>query len=149
MKIFSMIGAGVKALFGGGDKGVVQEVSDVVDKWKPSKVTRHKMAIENQQAGDASQADARAMPLPRTDADNIVITGYNALIDGMNRLVRPAFTAWVFGLLVGWWEPPTTWSTWPPMLWNIVWTIVTFWFGSRLLFKDIPAMWKWYKNMKG
>lgn len=150
MGFFKKIGAVVGGLFGGNNKGgVVGAVNDTVERWKPSKVKRHEMAIENQTAGDDSQADARAMKLHRTDHDNVVISFYNAVIDGLNRLVRPVFTFWVFGLLVGILEPPATWVTWPPMLWNIVWTIVTFWFGSRLLFKDVPAMYKWYKNMKG
>lgn len=147
MNIFKAIG---RALFGSdsSDKGIVEEVSDVVDKWSPSPVTEHKMAIENQTAGDESQADARAMVLPRTDSNISFVSIFNALVDGVNRLVRPVFTYWSFSLLVGWTEPPISWNLWPPMLWNIVWTIVTFWFGSRLLFKDIPSMYKWYKSMK-
>lgn len=148
MNIFKTIGAGVKALFGGGDKGIVEEVSDVVDKWNPSPVTRHEMAIENETAGDSSQADARAMDLHRTDSSLPLVVYFNAFVDGINRLVRPVFTYWSFGLLTGYIKPPVSWNTWPPMLWNIVWTIVTFWFGSRLLFKDIPAMYRWYKNTK-
>lgn len=149
MNIFKIVGKAVGALFGSDskDKGIVQEVSDVVDKWHPSEVTRHEMAIENETAGDASQADARAMALPRTDSSISFVSIFNAFVDGVNRLVRPVFTFWVFGLLTDLVPVPSNWSTWPPMLWNIVWTIVTFWFGSRLLFKDIPSMYKWYKNL--
>jgi hypothetical protein len=144
MSFFKKIGT---FLFGSASN-VVKSVSDTVDKWKPSVTTRHKMALENEQAGDDSQADARAMAVPRTDHPGFIISFYNALIDGINRMVRPVFTFWVFGLLTGYLEVPSTWNEWPPMLWNIVWTIITFWFGSRLLFKDIPSMYKWYKNTK-
>lgn len=116
-----------------GNKGVVEEVSDVVDKWIPSATTKHSMSIEDLKAGDASQESARAMQLASHG------TWFDSLVDGINRLVRPLFTVWAFGVLVGWWPAPKP-DSFDPMTWNIIWTIVTFWFGSRMLFKDLPAL---------
>lgn len=148
--MWKWIKAGVSTLFGKDSegKGIVEEVSDVVDKWHPSATTKHKMSIEDLQAGDSSQESARRMEQPRTDHDNVWISAFNAIIDGINRLPRPGITLWVFGVLVGWWDiPPILLSaSVPPMFWNIAWTVITFWFGSRVIFKDIPAIWKYLKK---
>lgn len=120
-------------LFGGG-KGVVEQVSDVVDKWNPSETTRHAMSIDDIKAGDESQDSARKMEL-RGHA-----TWFDVLIDGLNRLPRPIMTGWVVCILFGWISPPTHLESMSPVTQNIIWTIVTFWFGSRVLFKDIPTL---------
>ena len=135
MNAFKWIGA----LFSSGSKGIVEQISDTADKWKPSPVTQHNMGIEDskqaiaeQQAGDTSQASARAMQMPGHG------TRFDVLVDGANRAVRPAFTYWILGGLAGAWElPPLTGLS--PIMANIVWTVITFWFGSRLLVKDLPA----------
>lgn len=136
MNVFTKIG---KVLFGSSDKGIVTEVSDAVDKWVPSETTKHKMSIEDLQAGDASQESARSMVIASHS------TWFDALVDGLNRMVRPAFTLWAFGVLVGWWPPPAKGQL-DPMTWNIIWTIITFWFGSRMLFKDIPYLVRKFKQ---
>ena len=127
-------------LFGAGNgKGVVGEVSDAVDKWSPSPTTKHAMATENaalsiadQQAGDASQNSARAMTQVAHDS------WFDVAVDGLSRLVRPILTYWVIGGLVGLWPLPTLCNV-DPIMMNIVWTVITFWFGSRTVFKDLPA----------
>lgn len=126
------------ALFGSSDKGIVTEVSDAVDKWIPSETTKHAMGIEDLKAGDDSQASARAMQQPSHDS------WFDIFVDGLNRLPRPLFTFWVFGILSGIIVPPNLQLN--PILWNIVWTIITFWFGQRVLFKDLPAAWKHFKK---
>ena len=129
----------VTKIFGGSDKGIVEQVSDVADKWVPSATTQHKMEIEDAKAGDESQASARSMVIPSHDS------WVDVIVDGMNRLVRPLMTYWVVGILWGWVRPPDL-SNIHPMMWNIIWTIITFWFGSRLIFKDIPALISWVKE---
>lgn len=129
------------ALFGGSDKGIVTEVSDAVDRWVPSAQTKHENSIEDLQAGDASQDSARQMQFPSHD------TWFDSLIDGVNRLPRPAITLWAFGVLVGWWDGPKPEAI-DPLTLNIIWTVVTFWFGSRVLFKDVPAMWARIQGMR-
>jgi hypothetical protein len=117
-----------------GKKGIIEEVSDVADKWIPSDTTKHKMSIEDLQAGDASQAAAQKM----------VLTSHNSwfdiLVDGLNRLPRPLITGWVVAMLFGWVAEPAHLQVMSPMTLNIIWTVITFWFGSRVLFKDIPSL---------
>jgi len=122
-------------LFGGGSGGgIVTDISDAVDRWNPSETTRHKMSIEDQKVGDNSQDSARGLKLRGGS------TWFDNLIDGLNRLVRPVMTFWVFGILTGMLGIPAHLMNIPPMLWNIIWTIITFWFGSRLVFKDVPKL---------
>lgn len=129
------LGKAAGLLFGGSSKGgLVDSISDTVDKWNPSATTLHKMSIEDQQAGDSSQESARSLKLRGGS------TWFDSLIDGLNRLVRPVLTFWVFGILTGMLGIPAHLLDIPPMLWNIIWTIITFWFGSRMVFKDVPKM---------
>lgn len=137
----SWLSKAVGKLFGGG-KGIIEQVSDVADKWKPSPVTQHKMAVEDaglaivdQQAGDASQNSARAIVLPTHE------TWFDSFVDGISRLVRPVVTYWIVGGLAGFWALPKLGEVDPVMM-NIVWTIITFWFGSRTLFKDLPTAYR-------
>jgi hypothetical protein len=122
----------IKDTLFGSSKGVVEQVSDVVDKWIPSATTIHKQSLEDIKAGDDSQKSAREMQLPSHD------DMFNRLVDASSRLVRPIVTYWILGGLIGLYklESPST----DPMMMNIVWTVLTFWFGSRVIFKDIPAV---------
>jgi len=129
--MFSWIGK----LFGG-EKGIVGQVSDVADKWIPSETTKHKMSIEDMQAGDSSQDSARKMNQISHS------TRFDVVIDGINRLPRPIITFWVVGILFGWIGEPQHLASMNPVLLNIVWTVITFWFGARMVVKDIPAVLK-------
>lgn len=133
MSIFSAIGTGISVLFGSSSngRGLVDQVSDVADKWMPSAETKQKNSIEDLKAGDASQDSARAMILASHDS------WFDILIDGLNRSVRPFITFWVMGVLFGWWVAPAT-DNIDPIVLNIMWTVITFWFGSRVVFKDVP-----------
>lgn len=117
-----------------GNKGIIEEVSDVADKWVPSETTKHKMSIEDLQAGDESQDSARKMELATHNS------WFDIAVDGMNRLPRPLITGWVVAMLFGWVDEPAHLQGKSPMTLNIIWTVITFWFGSRVLFKDIPSV---------
>ncbi len=133
----------ITGLFGSSTngKGVAGQVSDVVDQWLPSDATKHKQNIENLQAGDASQASARSMQLRSHDS------WFDIFIDGMNRSVRPFFTYWALGILIGWWTAPNI-DNINPFVLNVIWTIVGFWFGGRMLFKDLPKAMTMYQLAK-
>jgi len=133
-----------KALFGSSSngKGIVTQVSDAVDRWIPSNETKHNQSIEDLKAGDESQKSAREMVLVSHDS------WLDIFVDACNRLVRPGITLWVVGGLIGWWDLPRTGDIDPTMM-NIIWTVITFWFGSRVMFKDLPNALKLYKNLKG
>ncbi len=141
--MFSWIGKTVGLLFGSSSngKGVVGEISDTIDRWNPSPVTEHKMNIEDQQAGDESQNSARNMK------QYVHESWLDIFVDAMNRLPRPVITGWVIGGLIGWWELPRTGDI-DPFMQNIIWTVITFWFGSRVIFKDVPRAIQMYKGLK-
>jgi hypothetical protein len=68
--------------------------------------------------------------------------GFNALVDGINRLVRPLFTYGIISLFiwaaidpVGFTVAMTALGVVPEMLWYIIATIIAFWFGSRIIEK--------------
>jgi hypothetical protein len=125
-----------------GDKGIIEQISATADKWHPSKTTVHKMSIEDQQAGDSSQESARNMLV--VSHDSWIDIG----VDAISRLPRPAFAIWAFGVLVGFWEAPSNLSDIHPLALNIIWTVVTFYFGARVIIKDIPSAIALYKNAK-
>lgn len=133
----------VTGLFGSSNngKGVAGNVSDLVDRWVPSDATKHDQNIENMVAGDASQASARNMAMPHHDS------WFDIFIDGANRSVRPFFTYWAIGILAGWWSGPSIDSI-DPFTLNVIWTIIGFWFGGRMLYKDLPAAIMSYKTNK-
>lgn len=139
------IGKAIGGFFGKlfvGDKGFLEQTSDIVDKWNPSKTTIHKQTIEDLKAGDASQDSARKMVLISHDS------WLDIIIDGWSRLPRPAFATWAFGVLVGWWQAPAHLSALHPIALNILWTVVTFYFGARVIVKDIPAAVMLWKNSR-
>jgi len=130
------------AVFGstGNGKSSLEIAADVYDNRNPGEITKHEMNIENLQAGDASQNGARQMKFQSHES------WFDIFVDGINRAVRPFMTIWAFGILVGWWGEPEGFSTMDFMTKNIIWTIITFWFGSRILFKDIPNV---IKTLRG
>lgn len=133
MNFFTKLGG---FLFGGkSDKGLVEQAADAVERFKPGATKLHEMSIEDQKAGDESQASARSM---------VLVTGgtnwFDRIVDGTSRIVRPLVTLWVICVLFGWVEIPLEqWSKIPDMMWNIIWSVITYWFGARMLFKDLPT----------
>lgn len=123
-----------------GEKGIVGQVADTVDRFFPSDTTLHKMSLEDQTAGDASQDSARKLTFVSHDS------WLDIGVDAFNRMVRPVFTYWGFALLMGWVDPPQHLLTMNPIVLNILWTIITFWFGSRIIVKDIPNVLKWMRK---
>lgn len=79
----------------------------------------------------------------------------NSVVDGVNRLVRPLFTYGVLSLF-GWSvvDPEEfvvamrALEAVPEPLWYILGAIITFWFGSKSLFKDLPKYKYKYKVPK-
>lgn len=141
--ILSLVGKVASSLFGSGSngKGLVGSVSDVADKWIPSAETIQKNSIEDLKAGDASQDSARAMQLISHES------WFDIFVDALNRMPRPLFTGWAFGILCGWWAAPDMTKI-DPLVLNMIWTILTFWFGSRVVFKDVPNAIAAFKAIK-
>jgi len=69
----------------------------------------------------------------------------NAVVDAINRLVRPAMTfGVVFVVFVAPWIDPERFAVYaqalalvPDPLWSIMWTVAAFWFGSRVVEKVV------------
>lgn len=125
----------VGGLFGGG-KGIVEQVSDVADKWNPSPVTKHKMEIETAAANEAGTNSARAMQF------QLVGTGpFTAFAAGLNSLMRPLFGVWAFAILVAatfGMVQSTGFQQLDSFSQEIVRTVIQFLFGVRIVSQDIP-----------
>lgn len=72
------------------------------------------------------------------DAKFVADTVANTSIDLFNRLIRPFVTMWLIGGFSGWWRLPDTQSI-DPVWFQIFMIVITFWFGGRVLLKDLPA----------
>ena len=123
-------------LFGSGQKDIVQETADIVDKFHPSEVTRHELNIEDIKTGDASQASARAYEPARGG----YVDKLNLAVDALNRLPRPLFALWAFAVLCGIIPQPSHLNDLNPIVLNMIWTIVGFFFGVRAISQDIPKL---------
>lgn len=81
----------------------------------------------------AENVNARAFAAP-----GVHDTAFDAFVDGCNRLPRPVVTFYVLGGIVGAW--PLADLTKVDPLWIYAGaTILFFWFGGRLLTKDLPG----------
>lgn len=58
-------------------------------------------------------------------------------VDIVNRWIRPVITIWLIGGLSGLWKLPDT-STVDPVWFQIFMIVITFWFGGRVILKDLP-----------
>ena len=108
-----------------------ERVADIVERWKPSEEKKHEMSLEIEKLVNESQNSARRMAIASHN------TWFDVLVDGLNRLVRPWITVWLFGGLVGWWTLPSPGQV-DPFFLNAFYTILVFWFGGRAVLKDLP-----------
>jgi len=134
MGILSKIGS----FFGGGTAtlglGVANGVADIVERWRPGDAKNHEMAMEVNQLVEGAYSDAREHDQPM----NSGVAWVDATVNGINRLIRPWVTITVLGSLFGYWDLPPPESI-DPQYWLMAQVVLSFWFGGRLLFKDIPA----------
>jgi hypothetical protein len=114
----------VVGFFTGGSKAA-EKVIDMVDE---SVMTTEEKAKQD----TADTADARAdMRVPATGR-------FDSFIEGLNRVPRPAFAVWAFGELVGWWDVPI--GAVEPEKMQLIMLIITFYFGGRVILKDLPSV---------
>lgn len=125
-----------KLLFGwGSGKGAIEQVSDTVERFRPGPVKEHEMGIEDIKAQDTSQDAARKAQEAPTHEDR-----FNRTVDALNRLPRPLFAFWAFGELAGMLPPPPLAIVANPVVMNVVWTIIGFYFGIRTVTQDVPRL---------
>lgn len=138
---------GILSLFGVGGssdsrgKGVVEQIADVADNYKPGAVTQHNMDMEQIKAEDASQDSARKyVPGASASVGNVWLDAFNTVVDGLNRLPRPILALWAIGVLIGWVPSPEHLNGMHPLALNILWTVVAFFFGVRTISQDLPKL---------
>lgn len=61
----------------------------------------------------------------------------NTSVDIVNRWIRPGITIWLIGGFSGFWKLPNT-EMLDPVWFQIFMIVITFWFGGRVLLKDLP-----------
>jgi hypothetical protein len=138
MNFFSKIKS---VLFGGSDKGLVEQANEVVERWKPSVAKTHEMNIEAVKVEEASQTSARQYEPSRSAYSGVfIIDLFNTVVDCANRLPRPMLAIWALCILFGVLPEPKHLEHLHPMTLNIIWTVIGFFFGVRTISQDIPKM---------
>ena len=129
--------SGIKSVFLGGTAKAVTDtangIANIVERWKPGEGTKHDRVMEIQTYIEGSYKTRLAHDQPMNSGIPIV----DAIVNGVNRLIRPWVTITVIGSLFGYWELPPPNSI-DPQYWTITQIILGFWFGGRFLVKDIP-----------
>lgn len=127
-----MIGSILSALFGGG-RNVVRET---IETFRP-----------NAEAADQREASMQGAALKQMAAEFDNSGGwFNSLIDGLNRIPRPAMALGTIGLFVAAMIDPVWFSSRmrglalvPDQLWYLLGAIITFYFGARYSAKHLQA----------
>jgi len=134
----------VGEFFAGGAMEVAKEGADIVERWAPSATKKHEMASEIDASINAAVAAARAHDTPPGHNR----TWFDSLVDGLNRLIRPGVTIFLFGGIGGAWELPKVGDI-DPIILTWTGTVFLFWFGGRAIFKDLPGVIKYLRETKG
>lgn len=129
---------------------VVKTGADVVERWLPSEKAKHDMALEDLGAQAKNTQEARAYD-PRTEIQG---TGWlatagqigNAMIDGLNRLIRPGVAILLIGSTFGLWDVHVT--TTDPVVLGWTEAVVGFYFGVRTVVYDIPKLLAAMKDLR-
>jgi hypothetical protein len=129
MSLWGKIG---KAL-GGGGMSVIEKGADIVERWAPGVEKKHEISMEIDKVINDSVAAARAH-----DVGHVGNTMLNDIANFTNRMIRPTVTFGLLGGLWGWWSLPTTQMVEPIVL-GWVEIVLVFWFGGRMMLKDLPA----------
>ena len=134
----------VGEFFAGGTMEVVERGADIVERWAPSAEGKHEMAQEIDRAIAESVQSARTHDAPPGDNR----TWFDSVVDGVNRLVRPGVTLFLFGGVAGVWELPKIGDV-DPIILSWTGTVFLFWFGGRAIFKDLPGVIKYLRETRG
>jgi hypothetical protein len=132
MAILAKIGQ----FFAGGAVEAASGVADIVERWKPGETTKHEMEMDVAKLVESSRAH-----------DSPVANGgfLGNLANGLNRLVRPVVTIYILGGLFGFFDPQLNNEIDPWFLAQGE-KIIIFWFGGKVLLKDLPAAIKYLRR---
>lgn len=144
MSIFSKLAGFLTGGVGKAGVEVAGGIADIVERWKPGDAKNHEMTKELTKLVEDSYASARKHDQPMDSG----IPFMDALVNGINRLIRPWVTITVIGSLFGYWELPPPQNI-APEYWVMVQVVLGFWFGGRLVTKDVPqALMAFVRNKK-
>lgn len=136
MSLLSKLGLGPKEA-AGVVTDTVEKVADVVERWKPSEKAKHEMREESLSNEAKYTAEARVYE-PKTSGADTFSTWVNVIIDGINRLIRPAAAILLLGGTFGLWELKV--ETVDPVVLGWTEAVVGFYFGVRAVTQDIPKL---------
>lgn len=122
--------------FVGGAMEGASKVADIVERWKPGVTTRHEMEMDVAELVNGARVHDQVTP-------NGGIFGNIA--NALNRLIRPVVTIYVLGGVFGFFEVTYAANIDPWFLAQAE-RIIVFWFGGKLLIKDIPAAIKYLRR---
>jgi hypothetical protein len=114
--------------------GVAEGIADIVERWKPGDAKNVEFTKELTALVNTSYDSARKHDTPMSSG----VKWVDATVNGVNRLIRPWVTITVIGSLFGYWNLPPPQNV-APEYWIMIQVILGFWFGGRLVTKDIPA----------
>ena len=138
MSIMSKVGA----FFGGGAMNVVEKGADIVERWAPGAERKHEMALEIDKTIADSIESARGHAAPGETS-----SWWDSLANGLNRLIRPAATLGFLGGLFGLWPLPEVGAI-DPIVLGWMENVIIFWFGGRVLLKDLPSAIKYLRAVR-
>lgn len=129
--------------FAGGVMDVAERGADIVERWAPGASKKHEMATDIDDAIATSIDKARLHDSPPGNNR----TKFDSFVDGINRLIRPGVTIFLFSGIAGCHELPKVGEIDPVIL---AWTgtVFLFWFGGRAIFKDLPGVIKYLRATK-
>ena len=113
---------------------VANGIANIVERWKPGAAKNVEFVKELTTLVNDSYDSARRHDTPMQSG----VRWVDAAVNGVNRLIRPWVTITVIGSLFGYWNLPPPQSV-EPEYWIMIQIILGFWFGGRLVTKDIPA----------
>lgn len=132
------------ALGSGAAKTVTDTASglaDVVERWVPADKDRVQMVTELDKVVQAARAYD-----PRSTATGKVAELINVIVDGVTRFIRPTVTIILLGGVFGWWNLAVT--NVDPIVVSWGTDVMAFWFGTRMIFKDLPSFLKTLKELR-
>jgi hypothetical protein len=134
MGIFKRIG---QVLGGGGAPeaagALIGQADEIVSRYAPGITGKDEMVKELLELGQAGYESARAHDQPQNSGIKIV----DALVNGVNRLIRPGITVGLIGGLFNWWALPSP-DSMDDRYWDLLQIVLVFWFGGRAIFSDLP-----------
>lgn len=125
----SLIGGAAKFLFGGssGGSSPVETITKAVDEYKYT---------DEEKAG-AEERDVEQARKFATPGEPLGFIGQ--VVNGANHIIRPWITFELMSGLFGYRQLPDI-SGIDPLWMKLIIIVITFWFGGRMVVKDLPAL---------